>query len=60
MSEIRFCNLRNIGLVGHSTDFVTKSVESQAEAIVMQHPGWALVIVGVLIAVVGLVRYFTK
>jgi uncharacterized membrane protein len=42
-------------LVGHSTDFVTKSVESDEEAIVMQHPAWVLVIVGVLIAVIGLV-----
>ena len=39
-----------------STDFVPKSVESNDEAVAMQHRDWVLVIVGVLIAVIGLHR----
>jgi Protein of unknown function (DUF2905) len=42
-------------LVGHSTGVGAKPVESEAEAITMQLPACVLVVVGVLIAVIGLV-----
>lgn len=45
----------HLGASPHPTASTTEPVELEAEGIIMQHPAWVLVIVGVLIAVVGLV-----
>jgi hypothetical protein len=44
-----------LGASPRSTTSITEPVELEAEGIAMQHPAWVLVIVGVLIALVGLV-----